>query len=176
MVVPLGNGDSPVVIHAFREDVHETVHRFLFLVFAVSVILFVQFAANIALAADPLLGDWHNQADKPSTLTIGSLDAETGMLRGIYRDGTTGTEGPVVGWVVDPTPGKGDNVKVLSFTVQWSKLAASRAGLATSETTPKRLCQLCTCNGISRGAIQTTTGITSSPIRIGLPKNESLPV
>jgi hypothetical protein len=78
--------------------------RIRFFVLGASVILFVQSAANKALAADPLLGEWQNQVDKPSTLTIGSLDAATGMLRGIYRDGTSGTEGPVIGWVVDPTP------------------------------------------------------------------------
>lgn len=111
--------------------------RIRILVFAASVILFVQLAANKARAADPLLGEWQNQVDKPSTLTIGSLDAETGMLRGIYRDGTSGTEGPVVGWVVDPIPGKGDNVKVLSFTVQWSKYGSVQGWTGYLRNDPK---------------------------------------
>jgi hypothetical protein len=108
-----------------------------FVVFAASLILFGQFTANKTRAADPLLGDWQNQVDKPSTLTIGSLDAETGMLRGIYRDGTSGTEGPVVGWVADPTPGKGDNVKVLSFTVQWSKFGSVQGWTGYLRNDPK---------------------------------------
>jgi hypothetical protein len=111
--------------------------RIRFLVFAASVILFVQLAANRALAGDALLGDWQNQVDKPSTLTIGSLDAETGMLRGIYRDGSTGAEGPVIGWVVDPTPVKGDNVKVLSLTVQWSKSGSVQGWTGYLRNDPK---------------------------------------
>jgi hypothetical protein len=92
--------------------------------FGASVILFGDMAVNHALAADPLIGKWQNQLEKPSTLTIQTIDAATGMLHGQYHEGSTGADEPVIGWVNDAPPGTGDNVRVLSFTVRWSKFGS----------------------------------------------------
>jgi hypothetical protein len=97
-----------------------------FLLFAASVVFFGQTAANKVLAADPLLGQWQNQVDKPSTLTITAIDNAAGMVRGMYQDGSTGVQGPVVGWVLDPSNGQaeGDNVTVLSFSARLQKIGS----------------------------------------------------
>jgi hypothetical protein len=73
---------------------------------------------------DSLVGEWKNGLDKPSTLKIKSIDSTTGMLTGTYYEGSTGAEEPVIGYVNSAVPDKGDNVRVLSFTVRWSKFGS----------------------------------------------------
>lgn len=79
---------------------------------------------SIALAADPtcdnVVGAWHNPLN--STLTITALDPKTSQLTGNYisPSGTAGDARPLVGWVNSAAPGeKQDNVKVISFAVNW---------------------------------------------------------
>lgn len=73
-----------------------------------------------------LQGKWKNQLG--STMTITSVDANTGLLTGTYRtaQGAGGADYPLTGWVnsAAPSPDHRDNVVALSFTVRWGAIGS----------------------------------------------------
>ena len=83
--------------------------------------LFSLAAKSSPTCANPI-GKWTNQITPKSTLTITSVDAQTGQLSGSYSSpsGTAGQEFPLVGWLSKAPSALGkDNVVVISFAVNW---------------------------------------------------------
>src|SRR5512135_850769 len=85
--------------------------------------------------ADPtivkeLVGDWTNELG--STLTIKSIDTETGAIRGCYRTkpgaGTQGEDYTLIGWINHARGDDNQNhVTVVSFSVRWGKIGSVAA-------------------------------------------------
>lgn len=85
--------------------------------------------------ANPI-GSWENQLG--STLTINSVDPNTGLVTGTYQSpsGTTGEQFPLIGWTnkAPVQPGK-DNATLVSFSVRWGSYGSitSWSGLCREE-------------------------------------------
>ena len=76
-----------------------------------------------------LTGSWRNELN--STLTIDSIDDQTGAITGHYSSpsGTSGQDFPLVGWVNTKAtdPNHPDNVVVISFSVRWGAVGSITA-------------------------------------------------
>lgn len=70
-------------------------------------------------SCEKLKGKWENELG--STLKIKKVDSD-GKLSGTYTSpsGTSGNAVPMIGWAnLTPSATTGDNVKVVSFSVNW---------------------------------------------------------
>lgn len=76
-----------------------------------------------------LVGKWKNALG--STLSIKSIDAQTGKIDGTYisPQGTSGTEYPLFGWVNMLPPNKENDFQtiVISWSVRWGKIGSITA-------------------------------------------------
>lgn len=94
----------------------------------VSVFMLAMFSLP-AMAAQPTcdspVGTWENQLG--STMTIDSVDPNTGAIAGRYRSpsGTSGQEFPLSGWLnrAPYVEGK-DNAVIISFSVRWGSIGS----------------------------------------------------
>jgi len=95
----------------------------MLLLLASSLVAMSPVHAEEASIQNKLIGKWinQNQAKGGATMTITSVDAATGQLRGKYvppSNAAGGKEFDVIGWVSSAPPReKADNVVVVSFSV-----------------------------------------------------------
>ena len=103
-----------------------------------SAIIFIStfLLSSTVYAAKPnctnLKGEWANELG--STLNITSIDS-SGKLSGTYTSpsGTAGAAAPMIGWT-NTLPPKGNNVTVVSFSVNWGKYGSVTSWSGTCST------------------------------------------
>lgn len=88
--------------------------------------------ASAGPTCDNLVGVWHNEIN--STMTITSVDANTGLVTGTYHPASLNSpeDYRVTGWINSAAPADGmDNAKVVSFAVRFGNLGSISAWTGT---------------------------------------------